>query len=99
MGRREDRDLAINSLLIAVLRRKPKSTVMVHSDQGGEFSSYDWDAFLKAPNLQPSMRRRSNCRDIAIAKSFSQLFKRERICPKTNAIRDEARQDIFFDYI
>ena len=98
MGPRMDRDLAINALLMATWRRQPQSTVMVHSDQDSQFSSYDWQAFLKLHNLQPSMSRRGNCHDNAVAKSFFQLLKRERIRRKTYAIRDEARQDVF-DYI
>eukprot|EP01036_Dinobryon_divergens_P062055 gene62055-biopygen41756 len=93
-----DRDLAINALLMAVWRRQPQSTVMVHSDQGSQFSSYDWQAFLKTHNLQPSMSRRGNCHDNAVAESFFQLLKRERIRRKIYATRDEARQDVF-DYI
>jgi putative transposase len=33
---------------MAVWRRQPKQTVTVHSDQGSQFSSYDWQDFLKA---------------------------------------------------
>lgn len=93
-----DRDLAFNALRMAAWRRQPQSTVMVHSDQDSQFSSYDWQAFLKLDNLQPSMSRRGNCHDNAVAKSFFQLLKRERIRRKTYATRDEARQDVF-DYI
>ena len=44
------------------------------------------------------MSRRGNCHDNAVAESFFQLLKRERIKRKTYASRDDARQDIF-DYI
>jgi putative transposase len=71
---------------------------VVHSDQGSQCSSYEWQAFLKAHNLQQSMSRRGNCRDNAVAESFFQLLKRERIRHKTYLTRDDARQDIF-DYI
>jgi putative transposase len=98
MGPRMDRELALNALLMAVWRRQPKQTVMVHSDQGSQFSSYDWQAFLKAHNLQQSMSRRGNCHDNAVAESFFQLLKRERIRRKTYATREQARQDVF-DYI
>jgi putative transposase len=40
-----DREVAMNALLMAVWRRQPKNTVMVHSDQGSQFSSYDWRDF------------------------------------------------------
>jgi putative transposase len=63
MGPRMDRELALNALLMAVWRRQPKQTVMVHSDQSSQFSSYDWQDFLKAHNLQQSMSRRGNCHD------------------------------------
>ncbi|MGV8826611.1 IS3 family transposase, partial [Methylibium petroleiphilum] len=54
--------------------------------------------FLKEHRLKPSMSRRGNCHDNAVAESFFQLLKRERIRRRTYATRDEARQDVF-DYI
>jgi len=98
MQARMDRELALNALLMAVWRRQPKQTVTVHSDQGSQFSSYDWQDFLKAHNLQASMSRRGNCHDNAVAESFFQLLKRERIKRRTYSTREEARQDVF-DYI
>jgi len=98
MQSRMDRELALNALLMAVWRRQPKQTVIVHSDQGSQFSSYDWRAFLKAHNLEPSMSRRGNCHDNAVAESFFQLLKRERIRRRIYGTREQARQDVF-DYI
>lgn len=98
MGPRMDRELAINALLMAVWRRQPQSTVLVHSDQGSQFFSYDWQAFLNAHNLQPSMSRRGNCHDNAVAESFFQLLKRERVRRKIYHTRNLAKQDVF-DYI
>ncbi|ENA2964239.1 IS3 family transposase, partial [Escherichia coli] len=91
-------DLAIDALLMAVWRRKPRQEVMIHSDQGSQFSSSDWQSFLKANNLISSMSRRGNCHDNAVAESFFQLLKRERIRRKTYGTREEARSDMF-DYI
>ncbi|MBA6068694.1 IS3 family transposase, partial [Pseudomonas mosselii] len=91
-------DLAIDAMLMAVWRRKPQQQVMIHSDQGSQFSSSDWQSFLKANNVISSMSRRGNCHDNAVAESFFQLLKRERIRRKIYATRDEARSDIF-DYI
>lgn len=98
MQPRMDRELALNALLMAVWRRQPKEMVTVHSDQGSQFSSYDWQDFLKAHNLRASMSRRGNCHDNAVAESFFQLLKRERIRRKIYNSREEARQDVF-DYI
>ena len=83
---------------MAVWRRKPTSKVIIHSDQGSQFTSYEWQKFLKANNLEASMSRRGNCYDNAVAESFFQLLKRERIRRKTYATRKDARQDVF-DYI
>jgi len=91
-------DLVMNALLMAVWRRKPKSEVIVHSDQGSQYTSIDWQRFLKGHSLVCSMSRRGNCYDNAVAESFFQLLKRERIKRRTYKSRDEARQDIF-DYI
>lgn len=41
------------------------------------------------------MSRRGNCHDNAVAESFFQLLKRERIKRRTYADREEARQDVF----
>jgi putative transposase len=81
----------------AVWRRKPKQEVMIHSDQGSQGSS-DWRSFLKANNLVASMSRRGNCHDNAVAESFFQLLKRERIKRKIYTTRQDARDDVF-DYI
>ncbi len=91
-------DLVMDALLMAVWRRKPQSEVIVHSDQGSQYTSSDWQRFLKGHNLICSMSRRGNCYDNAVAESFFQLLKRERIKRRTYKSRDDARQDVF-DYI
>jgi putative transposase len=91
-------DLVLNALLMAVWKRKPANEVLVHSDQGSQFSSDDWQSFLRAHKLKGSMSRRGNCHDNAVAESFFQLLKRERIKRKIYATREEARRDVF-DYI
>lgn len=89
------RDLVLDALLMAVWRRNPQSTITVHSDQGSQYTSQDWPAFLKTHGLEGSMSRRGNCHDNAVAESFFQLLKRERIKRKIYPTRDAARSDIF----
>jgi putative transposase len=95
MQSRMTTDLALQALLMAVWRRKPKSRVMIHSDQGSQFTSREWQSFLHQHNLNASMSRRGNCHDNAVAESFFQLLKRERIRRKTYPTREAARQDVF----
>ncbi|HGS6436331.1 IS3 family transposase [Klebsiella quasipneumoniae] len=92
------RELALDVLLMAVWRRKPAENVIVHSDQGSQYGSDDWQRFCRDNNLAPSMSRRGNCWDNAVAESFFSSLKKERIRKRIYKTRDMARADIF-DYI
>ncbi|MBO3721959.1 IS3 family transposase [Klebsiella pneumoniae] len=98
MQSRMTKDIVLNALLMAVWRRNPEKQVLVHSDQGSQYTSHEWQSFLKSHGLEGSMSRRGNCHDNAVAESFFQLLKRERIKKKLYGTREEARSDIF-DYI
>jgi len=98
MQSRQMTGLVLQALLMAVWRRKPKNKVLIHSDQSSQFTSMDWTSFLKHHNLEHSMSRRGNCHDNAVAESFFNLLKRERIRRRVYKTRALARQDVF-DYI
>ena len=98
MQSRMEMKLALDALLMAVWRRKDRARTIIHSDQGSQFTSHEWQSFLKANNLEASMSRRGNCYDNAVAESFFQLLKREKIRRKIYLTRQDARDDIF-DYI
>ncbi|MGC6555895.1 IS3 family transposase [Escherichia coli] len=98
MQSRMTKDIVLNALLMAVWRRNPQKQVLVHSDQGSQYTSHEWQSFLKSHGLEGSMSRRGNCHDNAVAEGFFQLLKRERIKKKIYGTREEARRDIF-DYI
>jgi putative transposase len=63
-----------------------------------QFTSDDRQSFLKDHGIVCSMSRRGNCHDNAVAESFYQLIKRERIRRRIYLTRDAARSDVF-DYI
>lgn len=98
MQSRQTTDVVLQALLMALWRRKPQNKVLIHSDQDCQFTSMDWASFLQHHNLEHSMSRRGNCHDNAVAESFFNLLKRERIRRRTYKSRDEACQDVF-DYI
>ncbi len=77
MQSRQTTDVVLQALLTAVWRRKPKNRVLIHSDQGSQFTSMDWASFLRAHNLKHSMSCCGNCHDNAVAESFFNLLKRE----------------------
>lgn len=92
------RSLVLDALLMAVWRRRPQQRVVVHSDQGSQYGSDDWLRFCSSHNLDPSMSRRGNCWDNAVAESFFSSLKKERVRKRVYRTREEARADIF-DYI
>jgi len=93
-----EREIVIDALMMAVWRRRPKGQVIIHSDQGAQFGSDDWLRFCRAHKLLPSMSRRGNCYDNAVAESFFSSLKKERIRRRIYRTRDEARSDVF-DYM
>jgi putative transposase len=92
------RDIVLDALFMAVSRRRPKETVIVHSDQGAQYGSDDWMRFCQSNGMLPSMSRRGNCWDNAVAESFFSSLKKERIKKRVYKTRDLARADVF-DYI
>jgi putative transposase len=95
MASRIDTSLVLDALLMALWRREPQTPVVVHSDQGCQFTGQEWQTFLRDHNLISSMSRRGNCHDNAVAESFFQLLKRERIRRRIYTTRSDARSDVF----
>jgi putative transposase len=91
------RELVLDAILMAVRRRKPKKT-LIHSDQGSQFGSDAWRRFCREHHLEPSMSRRGNCWDNAVAESFFSSLKKERIKKRIYKNRDIAKAEIY-DYI
>jgi putative transposase len=81
--------------MMAVWRHKPTDQVIVHSYQGSQYGSDDWQRFCRANNLAPGMNRRGNCWDNAVAESFFSSLQKERIRKHIDKTRDLARADIF----
>ncbi len=92
------KDIVLDALLMAIWRRRPPESVIIHSDQGSQYSSGDWQKFCQRNNLIPSMSRRGNCWDNAVAESFFSSLKKERIKKRIYKTRELARADVF-DYI
>jgi putative transposase len=91
------KELALEAITMAVKRRHPCMT-LIHSDQGTQYGSDAWRRFCKANHLEPSMSRRGNCWDGAVAESFFGSLKKERIKKRIYRDRDTAITDVS-DYI
>lgn len=91
------RELVLDAVMMAVRERRPQGAI-IHSDQGSQYGSDDWRRFCLSHNLEPSMSRRGNCWDNAVAESFFSSLKKERIKKRIYKNRDLATNDIA-DYI
>jgi putative transposase len=91
------RELVLDAVLMAVRRRRPRGT-LIHSDQGTQFGSDACRRFCRSHRLQPSMIRKGNCWDNAVAESFFSSLKKERIKKHIYKNRELALNDVA-DYI
>lgn len=91
------RELVLDAVLMAVRRRRPVRT-LIHSDQGTQYGSDAWRRFCRSHHLEPSMSRRGNCWDNAVAESFFGSLKKERIKKRIYKDRETGTKDIA-DYI
>jgi putative transposase len=91
------RELVLDAVLMAVRRRHPRNT-LVHSVQGTQFGSDAWRRFCLSNHLEPSMSRKGNCWDNAVAESFFSSLKKERIKKRIYKDRAVALADVA-DYI
>ena len=91
------RELVLDAVLMAVRRRRPSNT-LIHSDQGTRYGSDAWRRFCRSNRLEPSMSRRGNCWDNAVAESFFSSLKKERIKKQIYKTRELAMNDVS-DYI
>jgi putative transposase len=97
MAARITDDLVLDALTMAYCR-KPAATVMLHSDQGSQYTGSRCKKLLKTLNMKPSMSRRGNCHDNAVPESFFANLKKEKIRRITYRSRDDARHAMF-EYI
>ncbi len=91
------RELVLDAVLMAVRRRRPRDT-LIHSDQGTQYGSDAWRRFCRSHRLEPSMSRKGNCWDNAVAESFFGSLKKERIKKQIYKTRALALTDVA-DYI
>jgi transposase InsO family protein len=91
-------ELVTQALLMAIWNRKPSKGLIIHTDQGSQYTSDKYLNVLNYWGMMPSMSRRGNCWDNAVAESFFASLKKERVYDNQYLNRREALFDIA-DYI
>ena len=95
-GTQQTVNLVLDTIRLAMKKEKKKvaAELQLHSDQGFQYTSQGYFNLTQSYGITPSMSRRGNCYDNAMAENFFSILKTEciyRIKPKTIA---EARQAI-----
>lgn len=98
MSEQNNKQLVLNALDMAIIRRKPTGRLVHHTDQGAIYASDEYMAKLRSNNMIQSMSRKGDCYDNAVAESFFSTLKNELILGGIFKSREEARSEIF-DYI
>ena len=98
MSDKNNTQLVLGALDMALLRRRPTAEVLHHTDQGSIYGADEYQAKLFAHGLKPSMSRKGNCYDNAVAESFFSTIKNELIFDNSFSTREDARMAIF-EYI
>jgi putative transposase len=93
-----DTALALDALGKALRARRPPPGLVHHSDRGSPYASDDYRAALRAHDVCPSMSRKGDCWDNAVAESFFASLRAELIDHVRFATRSAAVAAIA-DYI
>jgi putative transposase len=93
-----DTALPMAALNMALAQRKPSAGLIFHSDQGSVYKSKDYRDLLALHGVLPSMSRKGNCHDNAVAESFFSNLKNEVMHNRLFSSREQARA-VVNDYI
>jgi putative transposase len=95
MADRQNQHLVIDALIMAIERRQPPPGLIHHSDQGNVYATPAYRAILKRHHMLPSMSKKGDCYDNAVAESFFSGLKNELLWDRNFNTTREARSAIF----
>ena len=95
MSERMTKDLVINALNSAYKRVGKPTQVILHSDRGTQYCSYDYQNLLKKYGFICSMSRKGNCWDNSPMESFWGKLKCEWLYGTRFKTREQARAAVF----
>ena len=97
-GTEQNINLVLNTIKSAMKKEKVTAELQLHSDQGFHYTSNAYYSLTKDYGITPSMSRRGNPYDNALAENFFSILKTECIYRTKIATLSEAR-DLIDDYI
>ena len=95
IGTQQTVNLVLDTIRLAMKKEKNKiaAELQLHSDQGFQYTSQGYFNLTQSYGITPSMSRRGNCYDNAMAENFFSILKTEciyRLKPKTFAEAKDA---------
>lgn len=102
-GTEQTVNLVLDTIRLAMKQQKKAvaAELQLHSDQGGQYTSQEYFDLTKRYGITPSMSRRGNCYDNAMAENFFSILKTECIYRQKIATFQQARvliDDFIFFY-
>ena len=91
MSAKPDQHLTLEALAMAVRQRRVRPGLIHHSDQGAQYSCVAYQRRLTTLGMTPSMSRKGNCYDNAVAKSFFSTLKTRASSDLSHSGRGEPR--------
>ena len=98
-----DTQLALGALRQALTHRQPAPGLIHHTDRDSRYASRDYQAALQNAEAVPSMSRKADCWDNAVAESFFATLKKELVgiqpplCRKQTIEQVEKYIDSFYN--
>jgi putative transposase len=78
---RQTVQLVLETIQLAMQNTRAAGELLLHSDQGFQYTSHAYFALTQQYGITPSMSRRGNCLDNALAENFFSILKTECIYP------------------
>ena len=70
-------NLVLDTIRLALRKEKVAGELQLHSDQGFQYTSHGYFKLTQSYGITPSMSRRGNCYDNAMAENFFSILKTE----------------------
>jgi putative transposase len=91
-------ELVNQALAMALCQRQPAVGLIMHTDRGSQYGADSYRQLLTQHGIQPSMSRKGNCWDNAVAESFFHTLKTELVYLEEFDTHEYA-QTAVFEYI
>ena len=88
-------ELVTQALSMAICQRQPAAGLLMHTDRGSQYGADSYRLLLAQHGMPPSMSRKGNCWDNAVAERFFHTLKTELIYLEDFETHEQAQTGVF----